>query len=62
MQKMSAMTRKSAKCENASWQNRGAKREVDRILEVSEQAQSVGMIQQWTGEKSEAEARRNESS
>ena len=51
------MTRKRVKCENASWQNRGAKREADRILEVSEQARSVGMIQQWIGEQSEAKAR-----
>ena len=55
------MTRKRVKCENASWQNGGAKREADRISEVSEQARSVGMIQQWTGEKSEAKARRKES-
>ena len=40
------MTRKSVKCENASWQNGGTKREADRISEVSEQARSVGMIQQ----------------
>ena len=51
------MTRKRARRKNASWQNGGAKREADRILEVSEQARSVGMIQQWIGEQSEAEAR-----
>ena len=55
------MTRKRAKCENASWQNGGAKREADRISEVSEQARSVRMIQQWIGEQSQAKARRNES-
>ena len=32
------MTRKKARRGNASWQNRGAKREADRISEVSEQA------------------------
>ena len=31
------MTRKRARRENASWQNGGAKHEVDRISEVSEQ-------------------------
>ena len=55
------MTRKRARRENASWQNRGAKREADRISEVSEQARSVGMIQQWTGKQSKAKARRKES-
>ena len=54
------MTRKRARCENASLQNRGAKRETDRISEVSEQARSVGMIQQWIGEQSGAKARRTE--
>ena len=39
------MTRKRARRKNASSQNGGAKREADRILEVSEQARSVGMIQ-----------------
>ena len=55
------MTRKRARHENASWLNGGAKREADRISEVSEQARSVGMIQQWIGEQSEAKARRKES-
>ena len=32
------MTRKRARHKNASWQNGGAKREADRISEVSEQA------------------------
>ena len=54
------VTRKRARHENASWQSGGAKREADRILEVSEQARSVGMIQQWIGEQSQAKARRKE--
>ena len=40
------MTRKRARRKNASWQNGGAKREVNKISEVSEQARSVRMIQQ----------------
>ena len=55
------MTRKRARRENASWQNGGAKCEADRISEVSEQVQSVGMIQQWIGEQSKAKARRDKS-